>query len=135
MPITGESWQSVLDHARPQAQRGWSAQTTLGAAFFFAFLAAQILVPGFLLLQPRPRKFGWQIYAYPVGLAEPAVGVELADGTEVAPQSYSHIKEWLPDLGYDRGLATYLCGITPESRAVVLTRTFPAHQLVRYPCP
>jgi hypothetical protein len=44
------------------AFRALSGRQKLVALFFAAFLLVQLAVPAYMLTQPRPARFGWQMY-------------------------------------------------------------------------
>lgn len=85
--------------------------------FVVVFLAVQMAIPIVALGEPRPARFGWQMFSGDV--PQPAVGLILRDG-EREPVSLEELSPvWRGDLPYRDHLGPYLCQ-RPEVQAVVI---------------
>jgi hypothetical protein len=67
-----------MDAPEPMPPARWRPRKLLTAALFVAFVSVQVLVPALQLAEPRPARFGWQMYTAVVPL--PSVWVERPDG-------------------------------------------------------
>lgn len=106
---------AVKPRSRTLAIRG----TVVGLA-----LAAMVLVPATVLDEPRPARFGWQMYS---GLyVAPDIEVELTDG-EVERVELEDIaaavRPW-PD--YTGAATEFLCQQKPHAESVRFIRVKPA---------
>jgi len=90
------------------------------AVFFVAYLAVQLAVPSAKLWEPRPARFGWQMFA---GIAPaPRFAVAMADGSTREVALADHYGNPRADLRYEDHLPGHLCRSLPGARAVRLER-------------
>ena len=74
--------------------------------FFITYLALQIAVPTYRLFQPRPTRFGWQMFS--ASSLPTRVWLITPSGTEeISP--FSHIGNVRSDLDYERYALPQLC--------------------------
>lgn len=109
---------------------GWTPKRLAFATVFTAFLAFQLGVPAAMLFEPRPAKFGWQMFS---GTPETlGYGVVLADGTVEDVDPGEHLVTVRLDASLDRVLPDQLCRVTPAARAVLIRRIGGAEE--QLPC-
>ena len=98
--------------------------------FFFAYLAVQIALPVYRLFQPRPTRFGWQMFS----AASVPSRVWIVSGDhleEISPQA--HIGYFRADLEWERYALPHLCRV--RSQATAIRYTMPLDSAVReYRC-
>jgi hypothetical protein len=106
----------------------------LAATFFVAFLLVQLAVPAYMLTQPRPARFGWQMYsAVRPDVVGGAFHIEDARG-EASPVVRSlHVARARLEVDYLEVLPPYLCEVVAGAAAVVYRRGDTVTH--RYPCP
>jgi hypothetical protein len=106
----------------------------LGGAFFASFILVQVAVPLFQLTQPRPARFGWQMYST---IRADALGesyhIEDAGGELTPVELSAHVAVARTEIDYRTVLPPYLCEVTPGAVAVVFERGGTAAG--RHPCP
>lgn len=82
------------------------SRTYWSLAFFVAYLAVQIAVPTYRLFQPRPTRFGWQMFS--ASSLPTRVWLISGDGTrEISPVAY--IGNVRSDLDYERYALPQIC--------------------------
>jgi len=86
--------------ARMRSRPYWSL------IFFATYLALQIAVPTYRLFQPRPTRFGWQMFSAS-SLPTRVWLVSAVDTREVSPASY--IGNVRSDLDYERYALPQIC--------------------------
>ena len=96
-----------------------------------AFLVVQVVIPSWQLTQPRPARFGWQMYA--AGARASAFAVVGRDGavTPVALEDYLIRRR--DDLDLRRYLPPVICART--GAAAVRYRDAASQAPVDIPCP
>ena len=103
-------------------------------AFILLWLVVQIGVPLWQLTNPRPARFGWQMYAvvkYP-----PQITAVRCDGSSVQLTPSSYFAYFRSDLhpAYIQALGKHLCRVDPSLEVVELLRR-PEGTVVRQACP
>jgi hypothetical protein len=98
--------------------------------FFFLYLAVQIALPVYRLFQPRPTRFGWQMFS--ASSVPSRVWLVSSDSVrEISPAAY--IGNFRSDLEYERYALPFLCRARPEATAI--RYVMPIDNLVReYRC-
>jgi hypothetical protein len=113
------------------ASRAPSARQKLVALFFAAFLLVQLAVPAYMLTQPRPARFGWQMYSgvriAGVYLVEDATG--RLDTVRVA----DYVARSRIEVDHRGALPAFLCQAVEGAAAVVHERAGEPPE--RHPCP
>lgn len=83
--------------------------------FFFVYLGVQIAVPVYRLVQPRPTRFGWQMFS--TSSVPARVWIVSSDAVrEISPAA--HIGNFRSDLEYERYALPFLCRVRPDATAV-----------------
>ena len=117
-PFKGTDNKPLYDLLRFGAQlRDWAV-----TAFILLWLAIQIGVPLWQLTNPRPTRFGWQMYAvvkYP-----PQITAVRLDGSSVQLITSRYLAYFRSDFqpGYIQALGKHLCRVEPSLQAVELFR-------------
>lgn len=107
----------------------WTTRTALVAAAMVVFVIAQVVIAAVALTEPRPARFGWQMYtAVP---APPTVHLEAADGRLNAVDLEALMARGRADADLSTALADHLC-TTTDAAAVLLG---PPADAQRVPCP
>ncbi len=84
--------------------------------FCAAFLAVQVAVPAWQLSQPRPARFGWQMYS---GIKpQPRMFTITEDGGQREVDLRRHVGYQRIDLDYVAFLPPHLCQTIPGVQAV-----------------
>lgn len=99
-------------------QSGWNPMKALVASFVVAFVVIQLAVPMLALGQPRPARFGWQMYTAVSSL--PEVRLEAADGTTSTVDLADLLARERADVDVSAALARHLCATT-DAAAVLVT--------------
>ena len=87
----------------------------LPIVFFFLYLAVQIALPVYRLLQPRPTRFGWQMYS--AASVPSRVWIMSGDRLqEISPGSY--IGNFRADLEWERYALPHLCRVRSQATAI-----------------
>lgn len=99
-----------------------------------AFLLVQLVVPLYQLTQPRPARFGWQMYsAISLDLMVEPFHIEDAAG-ELHPVAFAtHLARARPEIDYRTLLPPYLCHVRADAVAVVRDRR--GTTTLRHSCP
>jgi hypothetical protein len=94
-----------------QAESGrtarWATGSVLAAAFVVAWVAVQAVVPLVLLSEPRPSRFGWQMYTTTTDL--PHVSLRMSDGRVVPIDVGASIARDRAEAGYLDALILAVC--------------------------
>lgn len=85
-------------------------QSKLNAAIFGACIVLMVAVPAIALWQPRPARFGWQMYSAIMTL--PDVAIERADGTLVAVDLEDMLARNRAEADFSGAIAAHLCAVT-----------------------
>lgn len=102
----------------PMGKReGWTPMTALVAAAMIAFLLVQLAIPALALSEPRPARFGWQMYTAVPTL--PTVRIEAADGSLSPVDLGGLVARGRADADFSSALADHLCATT-DAAAVLL---------------
>jgi len=96
----------------------WSTRLVLTAVLFVTFLIAQVSVPLRSLFEPRPVRFGWQMYT--TLTYAPEASVEHADGELTTIDVLSLIADPRAEIHWAEPLARLLCE-REDVEAVVAT--------------
>ena len=107
----------------------WNLRSTVTAALIVAFVAIALAVPAFALTQPRPARFGWQMYsvAYPA----PRAWLQAADGSTEEYDLADRLAVLRADVPDPLGVGQQLCATT--SSPAVIVEMHPG-RLVRVAC-
>lgn len=98
--------------------------------FFFLYLTVQIGVPVYRLVQPKPTRFGWQMFSAS-SVPSRVWLVSSNDEREISPAAY--IGNFRSDLEYERYALPFLCRVRPE--ATTIRYVMPIDNVVReYRC-
>lgn len=84
--------------------RNWSA------LFFISYLTLQVALPTYRLFQPRPSRFGWQMFSASA-LPSRVWLVTNNDAREVSPAKF--IGNYRADLEWERYAPLHLCRQSP----------------------
>lgn len=103
------------------------ASTVLRGAVVFGALALMVLGPASSLDEPRPARFGWQMYSSVTYL--PVIEVEKADGVREERRLGDIASGFRPEVNYFRPLAQFLCGREPGIVRVYLKREHPVQEM------
>jgi hypothetical protein len=107
---------------------------THAAVFSLAYLLVQLAVPAYMLTQPRPARFGWQMYsAVRADVVGGAFHIEDARGGLTPVDRSRHVARARLEVDYLEVLPPYLCDTVAGAAAVVFMRGETVTQ--RYPCP
>ena len=83
--------------------------------FFFLYLAVQIALPVYHLLQLRPTRFGWQMFS--AASVPSRVWIVSIDGVEeISPAAY--IGNFRADLEWERYALPHLCRVRSTATAI-----------------
>jgi hypothetical protein len=88
----------------------WPRRTRVAAAVATVFLVIQLAVPILALGQPRPARFGWQMYSALTSL--PHVQLESADGSLTAVDLSKIVARGRAEADFSGAIATHLCETT-----------------------
>lgn len=113
-----------MQEPRTTAQR-WAM------AFMAGFLALQIGVPTWKLAEPRPARFGWQMFSATAGKVEFRVVLRHGQSVEV-PLGW-HVGVPRADLDFARFLPQHLCRFYPGAAEVRFRAGFGPEQVYRCP--
>jgi hypothetical protein len=94
--------------------------------FFFLYLTVQIGVPVYRLFQPRPTRFGWQMFS--AASVPSHVWIVSADRVEEI-SSASYIGNFRADLEWERYALPHLCSV--RSEATVIRYLMPVDNAIR----
>jgi type IV secretory pathway protease TraF len=86
----------------------WATRSLLAAAFVVAWVVVQAVIPLVVLGQPRPSRFGWQMYTTTTDL--PHVSLRMTDGRVVPIDVGASIARDRAEAGYLDALILALCG-------------------------
>jgi hypothetical protein len=104
-----------------QAESGpavrWSTRSRLAAAFVVAWVVVQAVIPMVVLGQPRPSRFGWQMYTTTTDL--PHVSVRMTDGRVVPIDVGASIARDRAEAGYLDALILALCARDGAAAVIV----------------
>ncbi len=107
----------------------WTRPRALTAMLVAAFILLAIMVPALALGQPRPARFGWQMYS--VAQPAPMAWLQAADGSVRAYDLAEHLAVLRGDIPDSQALGHALCEMEPARAVLVQLRPT---QLVRVPC-
>jgi hypothetical protein len=83
--------------------------------FFVLYLSVQIAVPVYRLVQPKPTRFGWQVFS--AASVPSHVWIVSRDGLQqISPASY--VGNFRADLEWERYALPHLCRVRVEATAV-----------------
>ncbi len=100
------------------AQQMWTREKRVAAVFFVLFLAIQIIVPLYKLTEPRPARFGWQMYA---GAKAPiSATLTRLDGSNITVGLAPYFGQYRGDLDLIEALPPYFCRRYPGVKTVRL---------------
>jgi hypothetical protein len=106
----------------------------LAGIFAAAFILAQLTIPLFQLTQPRPARFGWQMYStVPVGSLGGVFVVDWGAGGVDTVKVADHVARVRPEMDYRRLLPPYLCQKNRSAAAIRFDR--PGSYPERHVCP
>lgn len=117
---------SSLDQS---ASARWTSRQAATGGLIAAFVVFAILVPALALGQPRPARFGWQMYS--VAQPAPRAWLEATDGSVHDYNLVDRLAVLRADIPDPKSLGQRLCVM--ENAAAVLIQLRPA-ELVRVPC-
>ena len=89
---------------------GWAPRERLLALLVIAFVIIQLAVPILQLAQPRPARFGWQMYSALTSL--PVVKLETANGTVTSLDLSRVVVRERAEVDYSAALAHHVCDTT-----------------------
>lgn len=95
----------------------WSTRSILAAAFVVAWVVVQAVIPMVVLGQPRPSRFGWQMYTTTTDL--PHVSLRMADGRVVPIDVGASIARDRAEAGYLDALILALCARDGAAAVIV----------------
>jgi hypothetical protein len=98
-------------------------------ALFSAFVVLAVAIPTLALAQPRPARFGWQMYS--VAQPAPRAWLQSADGSVTEWDLADHLAVLRADISDPESIGQRLCDT--EGSAAVLVELRPG-ALVRVPC-
>jgi len=110
------------------ARTRWSSHSILVALFMIAFIVIQLAMPILALAEPRPARFGWQMYTAVPSL--PRVTVEDAEGRTQWVDVTDLVARGRADADFSTGLVDHLC----EAGDVVAVHIRMDDQEDRVPC-
>lgn len=96
----------------------WSTRLVLAAVLFVTFLVAQVSVPMRSLFEPRPVRFGWQMYT--TLTHAPEASVEHANEELTTIDVLGLIADPRAEIHWAKPLARLLCA-GEDAEAVVVT--------------
>jgi hypothetical protein len=110
------------------ADEGWTRRSLIAATLFLSIAAVQVAIPVRATFEPRPARFGWQMYSTvsPV----PEVWTEDAAGTRVGVDIAPLMGDPRAEILWAEPLADALCRQPDVSAVVVLERDVER----RFPC-
>lgn len=88
----------------------WSPRKRLLGLLVIAFVIVQLAVPILQLAQPRPARFGWQMYSALTSL--PVVNVETANGTVTPLDLTRVVVRERAEVDFSAALVQYVCDTT-----------------------
>jgi hypothetical protein len=102
------------------ADAGWTRRSVIAAALFVAIAAIQVAIPVLATFEPRPARFGWQMYSTvsPV----PEVWTEDHAGTRVGVDIAPLMGDPRAEILWAEPLANALCQEPEVSAVIVLER-------------
>jgi hypothetical protein len=101
------------------ARPAWSAKAIAIAAFFVLFLSIQTAVPLVKLFEPRPARFGWQMFtAKPQRVRFTLV---MHDGTKKPVDLRQYVGHSRGEVSLESALPQHLCRVVPNVDAVQIT--------------
>jgi hypothetical protein len=103
-----------------EAAPRWEPRALLAAAFVVAWLAVQAVIPLVLLAQPRPSRFGWQMYTTTTDL--PHVSLRTRDGRVVPVDVGASIARDRAEAGYLDALILALCARDDAAAVIVSSK-------------
>ena len=104
--------------SRPNPAFNRTPRKRAAACFFVAFLVVQVVVPLVQLTQPRPARFGWQMYA---GAKAPeSVTLIRQDGSEKTYGMSFYLGSYRSDLDITEALPRFICQKQPHLKGVRL---------------
>lgn len=109
----------------------WSRADRRAAAAFLLIAAAQVGLPLASLWQPRPARWGWQMYSAAVHF--PRIAVVRRDGSEVEIRLDDHVVRARTDVALRSLLPPHLCR-TLTAAAAVRFVAYPDTAAVTVPC-
>lgn len=108
---------------------GWSRRTTLAGVFVITFVMIQLAIPILALAQPRPARFGWQMYTALSSL--PELKLESADGAITPVDLSDVVARDRAEIDFSPALTEHLC----ETTNAVAVRIGSGENERRAPCP
>ena len=105
-----------------------STRACLRGLIFAAFLAVQVAVPLAQLFEPRPARFGWQMFSDLRPRPRVTLMGHQGDRREVNPESY--LGNPRAELDYIARLPGHICSISPETAAVEVVQKAPQSRQV-----
>lgn len=119
----------MSDLTRTDHRDRWKAAEIATALLIAAFVVLAVLVPALALGQPRPARFGWQMYS--VAQAAPQAWLQSADGSVREYDLAAGLAVLRADIADPQVMGKRLCQETNTNAVLVELR--PA-ELVRVPC-
>lgn len=111
------------------AIRDWNTRSIMTAMLVIAFVAIALAIPATALTQPRPARFGWQMYsvAYPA----PRAWLQASDGSTEQYDLADRLAVLRADVPDPVAVGQQLCATT--SSPAVIVEMHPG-RLVRIAC-
>jgi hypothetical protein len=97
----------LMAQAEGGAAARWPTRSLLAAAFVVAWVVVQAVIPLVALGEPRPSRFGWQMYTTTTDL--PHVSLRMTDGRVVPIDVGASIAQDRAEAGYLDALILALC--------------------------
>lgn len=88
------------------------------AAFILLFGLVQIVLPAFMLSEPRPARFGWHMFTQ--GRTRGDFAVVHADGTRTKVRIADYAVSDRPEVDFHAVLPAHLCRVIPEAQAIAV---------------
>lgn len=99
-----------------QQRTGWTAGSVAAALFFVGFLLIQIAVPLMRLTEPRPARFGWQMFSATPLRAR--FSLVLRNGTVCPVDLAKYVAQSRGEMDLRNALPQHLCRVLPDLAAV-----------------
>jgi hypothetical protein len=97
---------------RPHGHSSWTA------GFIVIFGLVQIVVPAMMWREPRPARFGWQMFTR--GRQMGVFAIIRADGSRRRVRLADYAVEVIPEAAFHAVLPAHLCRVVPDAQAVVV---------------
>lgn len=101
-------------------------------AFFVLFLLIQTAVPLVQLWEPRPARFGWQMFS--AGPQRPRFSLVMRDGTTRPADLRLYVAHSRGEVDLEKALPQHLCRVVPDVASVQIT-TPDSKPMRVYKCP